>query len=156
MDAVTTHGDVEGRTCRRRRIRRCKLNSPVRWQIEHDHSIRHGADPAPEHVLATYEAGDIGGQRLGVHVVGGRSLFDVAVIHDHDQVRQRDRFRLRVRHVDEGDAEVALHAPQFAAHLQTQELVERRLGLVEEQYPRIGDQRARFSLGNLGCWLAMK
>ena len=68
MDAVTTHGDVEDRTCRRRR---CKLNSPVRWQIEHDHSIRHGADPAPEHVLATYEAGDIGGQRLGVHVIGG-------------------------------------------------------------------------------------
>ena len=39
----------------------------------------HLFDPAPEHVLATHEAGDIGDQRLGVHVVGGRSLFDVAV-----------------------------------------------------------------------------
>jgi hypothetical protein len=67
--------------------------------------------------------------------VGGRSLFDVPVIHDHDQVRQRDRFRLLVRHVDEGDAKVALHAPQFATHLQAQELVERRQGLVEGAAP---------------------
>jgi hypothetical protein len=63
--------------------RRCKLNSPVRWQIEHDHSIRHGADPAPEHVLAAYEVGDIGGQRLGVYVVGGRAAFCTASIFCH-------------------------------------------------------------------------
>ena len=47
--AVTTHGDVEGRTCRRRR--NPPLQTPTRrvafGQIEHDHSIRHGADPAP-------------------------------------------------------------------------------------------------------------
>ena len=36
-----------------------------------------------------------------------------------------------------------LHAPQLAAHLQAQKLVERRQRLVQQQHARIGDQRAR-------------
>ena len=55
----------------------------------------------------------------------------------------RDGLELRVGHVDEGDAELLLHAAQLAAHAQAQILVERRQRLVEQQHARIGDQRAR-------------
>ncbi len=56
---------------------------------------------------------------------------------------KRDRFQLRVGHVDEGDPQLPLHAPQFAAHLQAQIFVERRQRFVQQQDARIGDQCAR-------------
>ena len=63
--------------------------------------------------------------------------------HDDDRVGDRDGLELGMRHVDEGDAELLLHAAQFAAHAQAQIFVERRQRLVEQQHARIGDQRAR-------------
>ena len=48
-----------------------------------------------------------------------------------------------MRDVDEGDAELALHAPQLGAHLDAQLLVERGQRLVEQQYARLGDGRTR-------------
>ena len=64
------------------------------------------------------------------------------MVHDHDQIGQRDCFLLRVGDVDEGDAEIALHAPELAAHLQPQEFVEGRQGFVQQQNARIRDQGA--------------
>ena len=58
-------------------------------------------------------------------------------------IGERDRLELRVGDVDEGDAELALHAAQLLSHLHAQLLVERRQRLVEQQHPRLGDRRAR-------------
>ena len=45
--------------------------------------------------------------------------------------------------VNEGDAELALHVAQLLAHLDAQELVERRKRFVEQQHARLGDRGAR-------------
>ena len=65
------------------------------------------------------------------------------MVHDHDEVGQGDGLELGMGDVDEGDAQVLLQPPQLAAHLQAQELVERRQRLVEQQHARLGDQRPR-------------
>jgi hypothetical protein len=61
MDAVAPHGDVNGRAGRRHRIARRELDPRAVRQIERNHAVGDGTDAAAEHVLATHEAGDIGG-----------------------------------------------------------------------------------------------
>ena len=99
-----------------------------------------GADRARQHVLPAHEAGDIGAARVRVDVMRGAGLLDDALVHHDDEVGERDRLRLRVGDVDEGDAEPRLQPLQLAAHLKPQELVERRKRLVEKEHPRVGDQ----------------
>jgi predicted metal-dependent hydrolase len=89
------------------------------------------------------EASDVSGSRRIVDRVGRGGLLDPALIHHHQYVGDGDRFELGVRHVHEGDAELLLHAPQFAAHAQAQIFVQRRERFVQEQHARIGNQCAR-------------
>ena len=74
----------------------------------------------------------------------GRSadLLDPAFAHHDDPVRQRERLLLVVRHIDGGDAELALDRPDLVAQRDADLGVERRQGLVEEQYLRFDGQRA--------------
>ena len=65
------------------------------------------------------------------------------VIHDDDEIGERQRLVLAVRHVHEADAELALEALQLLAHAHAQERVERGQRLVEQQHAGIGDERAR-------------
>ncbi len=98
-------------------------------------------DDAGEHVLPAHEARDIGRLRAVEDHLGGVGLVDAAGVHHHHHVGERDRLGLGVGDVDEGDAELGLQAAELAAHAEPEELVERRERLVEEQHPRIGDQR---------------
>ena len=85
-----------------------------------------GLHPAAEHVLAAEELGDVAVLRAGIDVARRPGLPDLALFHHHHEVGERDRLKLRVRNVNEGDAEVALHAAQLLAHLDTQVLIKRR------------------------------
>ena len=49
-----------------------------------------------------------------------------------DAIRERHRFRLVVRHVDEGGAQLLVQAPQLCAHLRAQAGIEIRKRLVEQ------------------------
>ena len=67
----------------------------------------------------------------------------LALVHHHDEIGERQRFVLTVRDMDEGDAETELQTTQFGAHAHAQKRIERGQRLVEQQYLRLSDQRAR-------------
>ena len=81
--------------------------------------------PAGEHVPAAHEFGHIGGTGLVVDLRSRRRLLDAASVHHHDHVCNRQRFRLGVGDMDEGDAEIDLDELQLGAHLEAQELIQR-------------------------------
>ncbi len=70
-------------------------------------------------------------------------LLDVPGVHHRDPVRQRERFGLVVRHVDERDADFLLQVDELDLHFLAQLRVERRERLVEQQHRRMRDERAR-------------
>ena len=70
-------------------------------------------------------------------------LLDLALLHHHHEIGERDRLELGVGDVNEGDAELALHPPQLLPHLHAELLVERGQRLVEQQHARLGDGGAR-------------
>ena len=70
---------------------------------------------------------------LVVDVGGLADLLDDAVLHDHDGVGHGEGLLLIVGHVDEGDAQLLLHALQLHLHLLAELQVEGAQGLVEEQ-----------------------
>ena len=71
---------------------------------------------------------------LVVDVGGLADLLDDAVLHDHDGVGHGQGLLLVVGHVDEGDAQLLLHALQLHLHLLAELQVESAQGLVEEQH----------------------
>ena len=79
--------------------------------------------------------------RAVVDVLGGRHLLDDALAEHGDAVGHAHRLDLVVRHVDERPAEVALQALELRAHLEPEQGVERGERLVEEQRPRVADER---------------
>ena len=95
----------------------------------------HGDGPVAEvdDVVAADEAGDEGGARAGEDLEGRALLLDPAVIHQDDEIGERQRLVLRMGDVHEGDAEAFLQPLQLAAHADAQEGIERRKRLVEEQ-----------------------
>ena len=111
--------------------------------LERGETARDAGEPAAQHVVPAHETGDVGALRRGVDHLGRGGLLDVALIHHHHHVGDRDRFELGVGDVDEGDAELALQAAQLAAHLQPEILVERRQRLVQQEHARVGDDRTR-------------
>ncbi|MNL37857.1 hypothetical protein D3C87_1600300 [compost metagenome] len=76
--------------------------------------------------MVAHEAGDESSGRPLEHDTRMSGLFDAALVHDDDQVRQRHGFFLAVRHMHEGNAERRLQLFQLCAHLDLQERVERR------------------------------
>jgi hypothetical protein len=70
-------------------------------------------------------------------------LPDVAGFHDDHQVGERHGLVLAMGHMHEADAEIALQALQFTAHVFAQERIERRKRLVEQQNLRPRDEGAR-------------
>jgi hypothetical protein len=89
------------------------------------------------------KAGDEGRVRFLEYLPRRARLPYVAGLHDHHHVRKRHRLFLTMSDVDETNAEFALKAFEFAAHVFAQEGVERRQRLVEEEDLRPGDQGAR-------------
>ena len=74
---------------------------------------------------------------------GAADLDDLAGVHDGDPVGDRHRLLLVVRDIDGGDPESFLKLSDFVAHLHAQSGIEVRQRLVEQQYARPEDDRAR-------------
>ena len=64
---------------------------------------------AGEYVLAAKKFGDVAVVGAVVDVAGRPGLPDLALVHHHHEISERDRLELGVGDVDEGDAEIALH-----------------------------------------------
>ena len=78
-----------------------------------------------------------------VDLARGADLLHGTPVEDDDAVRQRHRFGLVVRHIDERDAGAALQRLELGAHALAQLGVEVRQRLVEQQDRRLDHQRAR-------------
>ena len=72
-------------------------------------------------------------------------LHDSARIHHRDAVGHRQRLLLIVRHVDERDADLAVHSLELELHLLPELEVEGSQGLVQEQDRRLVDEGPRES-----------
>ncbi|MNN94611.1 hypothetical protein D3C81_2132670 [compost metagenome] len=60
-------------------------------------------------------------------------MLDLAFVHHRNAVRQRQRFGLVMRDIDEGNADFFLQVDQLDLHLFAQLRVERRQGLIQQQ-----------------------
>ena len=116
----------------------------------------HGAEPAHidaddaalvrehgtgEQVAVADEVGDESRPRETVDARRLVDLLDASLVHDGDPVRQRERLRLVVRHVDERDADLLLQVDELDLHLLAQLRVEGGQRLVQQQHGRMGDER---------------
>jgi len=81
--------------------------------------------------------------RLAIDLERRADLLDRALVHHHDAVGHRERLFLVVGDHDRGDAQAALELPDLVAQVHAHLRVERGEGLVEQQEPRRGRQRAR-------------
>src|SRR5215470_15774753 len=77
-----------------------------------------------------------------VYLDRGADLLDAALIQHRDAIAHRQRLLLVVRHVDEGDADLALHPQQLELHLLAELEIERAERLVQQQHLRLVDDRA--------------
>ena len=93
-------------------------------------------------VVAAHELRDESRARQVEHLARRTGLLDAAVVHDDDEVGECHRLVLAVGDVQEGDAELLLQALELGAHPDPQKRVERRERLVEQEYLRLGDERA--------------
>ena len=62
--------------------------------------------------------------------------------HHHNPIGHGERLSLVVRHVDGGDANATLKFPNEITHLVAKSGVQVGQRLIEQQYPRLNDQRA--------------
>ena len=90
-----------------------------------------------------HESRDKNVARLLVEITRRAFLGDRRLVHDDDAVRDRHRFRLIVRYVDDGKREALLEIADFLAHLPAKPRIEIRQRLVEQKYSRLEHQRAR-------------
>ena len=109
---------------------------------QHDKLAVDHLDLARQHILAAEELRNVAVVRTGVDVARRPGLLDLALLHHHDDVGERDRLELGVGDVNEGDPKLALHAAQLLPHLHAKLFVQRGQRLVEQQHPRLGDRRA--------------
>ena len=100
-------------------------------------------DRAVEQVALADEVGDEAVLRETVDLRRLVELFDLALVHHRDPVRQRERLLLVVGDVDEGDADLLLQRDQLELHALLELRIERGQRLVEQQQLRPVDQRAR-------------
>ena len=82
------------------------------------------------------ESGDERGGRRGVDLLRRAHLLDAALGQHGDLVAHGERFFLVMSHVDERDADLALHRAQFQLQLLAQLGVQGAERLVEQQHPR--------------------
>ena len=138
------HGD-DGLVPDREIVARREHARPDAAVLEHETIAVAARDRAVDDVVVAHEAGDELGLRPGRDRQRVGHLLDARVVHDDDPVGHRERFFLVVRHVDEGQPELALEVPQLDAHPQLQEPVEVAERLVEQERLRLRDQHARQS-----------
>src|SRR5438067_2384516 len=100
-------------------------------------------DPSREEIAVADELADEPVHRPVVDIERGADLLDAAVAEHRDPIGHRHRFALVMRHVDHGDAELAMDALDLHLHLLAQVLVERAERLVEQHHVRIEDEPAR-------------
>src|SRR5450830_344471 len=86
-----------------------------------------------EQVFVTHEVGNEARAWCTEQLFRCIQLLDLAAVHDHDAVRQGQRFFLVMRDVQHGDAEFALDAAQFSAHLHAQFGVQIGQRFIEQQ-----------------------
>ena len=96
-----------------------------------------------EDVGGAQESGDECGGRRRVDLLRRADLLDAALGQHGDLVAHGERFLLVVGHVDERDADLALHGAQLQLQLLAQLGVQRAQRLVEQQHPRPQHQRPR-------------
>ena len=95
---------------------------------------------AGDEIRLADEIGDEAAARIVVDILRPADLQDMAVAHDRDAVRHRERLLLVMGDQHEGDARLLLEALQLALHLLAQLQVERRKRLVEQQHAGLGRQ----------------
>jgi hypothetical protein len=100
-------------------------------------------DAAGEEVAVADELSDEAIDRPVVDLERRSDLFDFAVGEHRHPVRHRHRLGLIVRHIDHGDADLAMDTLDLDLHLLAQVLVERAEGLVEQQHIGIEHEAAR-------------
>ena len=88
------------------------------------------------------ERGNEFARRPVVDLPAVTDLDDLAGVHQGDAVADEQRLVLVVRDVDDRHAELAVEARELELHVFAESAVEGGQGLVEEQEPRLVDQRA--------------
>ena len=106
------------------------------WRIGHEPD-----DLAFDQVRAADEARDLHAARAQVDVFRRPELGEPALEHHRDAVRHHHRLGLVVGHVERGDADPLLQLADEDPHLVAQHRVEVGQRLVEQQQPRLDDQR---------------
>ena len=140
-------GEVDGLRAHRgqRRLVRHDVPGPARRRARRSRRPRRPVPSwlavPPEEVVLADEAGDERRRRVVVDRVGVGELLDVAVEHDRDAVRHRQRLLLVVGDEHEGDADLALEQLQLDLHLLAELAVEGAERLVEQQHRRAVHQR---------------
>ena len=107
--------------------------------------VRRCGDVAGQDVGGADEAGDEGGGRALVDLLGRADLLDAALVEHGDAVAHAERLVLVVGDEDEGDADLALDRLQLDLHLLAQLEVERAQRLVQQQHARARLTSARAS-----------
>ena len=97
---------------------------------------------APQEVRHPQEARHERRGRTLVDVTRSGALLDPTVVHHRDPVAHRERLLLVVGDVHEGDAHLAVQRGQLALERLAQLGVERAERFVEQQHPRLQDERA--------------
>ena len=77
-----------------------------------------------------------------VDLTGGSEVLNEPVVHDRDPVRHGQRLALVMRHIHEGDADLALNPLQLHLHRLAQLEVERAQRLIQQQRAGVVDQRS--------------
>ena len=108
------------------------------------HLVSVGADDFDrDHVRVAHEAGGEGRGRRPIDLVGRSDLLDAPVVQDDEAVGERERLPLVVRHVHEGRAGLAMHAPELGLHLEADLEVEGGERLVQQEHLRPVHERPR-------------
>ena len=76
-------------------------------------------------------------RRLVVDILRCPDLLDIALIHDNDRVRHRQRFFLVVGDIDEGNPKLILKADQFILHILAELEIKRTERLVKQKHLRL-------------------
>ncbi len=80
--------------------------------------------------------------RFIINILRASHLLDVPIIHNNDGIRHGERFLLVMGHINEGDFKRLLYPFQLNLHLLAQLEVQRPQRFIQQQYPRMVDQRA--------------
>ena len=144
--AVAQHvGDLLGADRERHfaaRCRRARHQVGADGRLDRQQPFVRADHAAEEQVVALHEARDESRRRPPQDLLGRPLLLDPRMVHDHDQVAQREGLVLVVRDPDEGDAGALLQRLQLQHHRLAQRIVEGADRLVEQQEPRLGDHGA--------------